>query len=199
MSTELITGIGMESAGPVVQGVVHDLESFFWILCWIVTKYQGPATDDPKFTAYGMFDSSDRATMVTVKRTIIMNETHRPKHLLDLINPFFEPLKATVYRLADILKESYKTENFVGLHESFLLELKNAEDICRQSQVPVAIPRVPGRDLAPPLYMLVADLVQSELTRRQKDLLPPVFKTEHQKAEGGPSGSRSKRQRKGQD
>lgn len=171
MSDEILTGFPSFNA---VHDAVHDLESFFWVLCWLVTKYRGPGLDNPAFHDVArMFFEASRERMGRSKRMIMCEENALENHILPHIQVFFDPLRTTVIKLAEILKGSYAARQFNGLHERFLEVLADAEKICRESKPPDYIVK---EDTDPPTYVSLAHLTRNEQTRRQQDLLPPSLR-----------------------
>jgi len=177
MSSELLLNDPLSDSTPlatIVHDVVHDLESFFWVLCWLATKFNGPDTENPDFEKVEeQFYGVPRAVGFGKKQVILVPD-RRNVYIVNHVTEFFEPLKATINRLAELLKEHYITRNFEGLHEKFLEVLDNAENDCRESTLPY---NVWSGETSPAGYRFpkpLAELQSQEWARRHDDLLPPV-------------------------
>jgi hypothetical protein len=173
MSHELLLGRTLNNPlTPVIHDAVHDLESFFWVLCWLTTKFSGPGVENPHFIEVRKFFEGPPPAIGAYKGLFIYEETNefRDAELTNHVSKFFEPLKTTIHRLAELFKEWYTTRNFEGLHEKFLEVLDHAENECRRSNPPVYIICTLNREQ---VYKPLATFVLAEQTRRSEDLSPP--------------------------
>jgi hypothetical protein len=178
MSNEMLLNesYGDPRAPPPVHDTVHDLESFFWVLCWLVTMFQAPGSQNSTFpeTARQFFMGSAQG-MGYKKRIFIDSKRHRMPYLIDHVTAYFEPLKTTIDSLADLLKECLITQDTEVLYQKFLEELDIAENNCRiwRSNCPSFIDTGLTGENGENLYLSIARLEEAEQIRRCKDMLAP--------------------------
>ncbi|KAI0792041.1 hypothetical protein C8Q75DRAFT_754229 [Abortiporus biennis] len=118
---------------------IHDLESFFWLLCWICLTREGPSTSrqrKPKSSTSDrnlariieeVFDQQDFQKLATKKRDLFSSNALFRKEILQNFAPYFAPFKRLVTRLYNILKSAYETREYDGLHEKFIAVFKKFE------------------------------------------------------------------------
>ncbi|KAI0055625.1 hypothetical protein BV25DRAFT_1865750 [Artomyces pyxidatus] len=133
----------LPESSPVLHGFQHDLESFFWLICWIGMCRQGPgkrrvvwptdakAHKDLSEVIDKLFEQTNM-TNIAIRKYYYMT---RRVSFLDTIEqsftPYFTPLLSTVEELYENLRRAYKTKNFDDLYDQFLLELETAVETCR--------------------------------------------------------------------
>lgn len=131
----------MPATGRTVKhDAVHDLESFFWVLCWLGVSYEGPATrrtcawpedaiirrdlkDSIKFT----FESLDDFTLARQKGHLLVHEDPASSEMSSWFPPYFRPAIRLVAALHEILREAYSKREFTAVHENFLAQFAFAE------------------------------------------------------------------------
>ncbi|TFY75438.1 hypothetical protein EWM64_g8575 [Hericium alpestre] len=128
----------------VAHGAVHDLESFFWVLCWLCVAREGPGRAR-HFSADGLneeqkaqamqiqtaialtFEQKSITGIADRKKNILTEMGGFTKFILNSFTPYFKPLKKLLRWLHGDLHYAYKDRNFNGLHEKFLEYLIVAE------------------------------------------------------------------------
>ncbi|THH12839.1 hypothetical protein EW146_g7317 [Bondarzewia mesenterica] len=144
MSAELASSrhdpyeVGNDSFPKVTRHeLVHDLESFFWVLCWICICRKGPGThrfltvndsEECKEAVSNLFETESTRLNAMAKTQIMEKESRFGSDILKSFSPYFEPLADTIRALRNILREAYSTRKWDGLHQKFLAVLAKAED-----------------------------------------------------------------------
>ena len=172
----------------IVHGAVHDLESFFWVLCWLVTFYDAPGMPKEELPKdlQNLFEvpaqGLDNSKMGFAKRDII--NTKRCKYYLtDYISEYFEPLKDTIEDLANLFQEHYKTRVFTGMHEKFLKVLDDAENNCQVNKPKEYV--ITGiNEKGQRQFMHPEDEVKKEMNCRKNDFILPSKRRHSSVAEG---------------
>lgn len=123
----------------VSHDVVHDLESFFWVLCWLCVSYEGPSTRrthawdkgeavtaNLKGAIRAMFESTD-ARLLASEKALFLISAPQKSELRRWCAPYFRPLLPLVTGLHSTLKDAYATRTFTKLHTEFLEQCAIAE------------------------------------------------------------------------
>ncbi|TFY78658.1 hypothetical protein EWM64_g5356 [Hericium alpestre] len=117
----------------VKHDAVHDLESFFWVLCWICMAREGPAKPrvfnptemtPPRQWLIKIFEQRNSTNLALQKKEIISSPKKFKSRILDSFSPYFKPLAPLVDALYRELRIAYMTGEFKGLHQTFLDSLK---------------------------------------------------------------------------
>ncbi|TFY75196.1 hypothetical protein EWM64_g8813, partial [Hericium alpestre] len=117
----------------VEHDAVHDLESFFWVLCWICMARDGPGKprvfDPAEMTVpqqwlIKIFEQRNCTNIALQKKELISSPETFQSGVLDSFSPYFEPLAPLVDALYRELRIAYMTGKFKGLHQTFLDSLK---------------------------------------------------------------------------
>ncbi|TFY81590.1 hypothetical protein EWM64_g2420 [Hericium alpestre] len=128
----------------VTHDAVHDLESFFWVLCWLCVAREGPGrarhfnTDGLSEeqvaeaiqihdTVVAAFEQKSTSGIATRKHNILVEMGSFTSTILNSFTPYFEPLETLLCWLHGDLHRAYKNRNFEGLHGKFLAYLTAAE------------------------------------------------------------------------
>lgn len=124
----------------IKHDIVHDLESFFWVLCWLCVSYEGPSTrrtqawdEDETLTTNlkqairKTFESPDAVVLASQKTALLIHSDPDDSKLDTWCTPYFHPLLPLVTGLHATLKEAYGTRTFTGLHRQFLEQFAFAE------------------------------------------------------------------------
>lgn len=124
----------------VKHDAIHDLESFFWVLCWLGVSYEGPATRrtsawpedaiirrDLKDSIKATFESPDDFTLARQKGHLLVHENPASSEMSSWFPPYFRPALRLVAALHEILKDAYSKSKFTGVHERFLKQFAFAE------------------------------------------------------------------------
>lgn len=146
-----------ESTSPslIPHRPIHDVESFFWLLCWICMSRRGPCTprgDLPPETSV-MQDTDkkdaekDKLALSAVddlfncpmricgvrKRDVLLwvqdYEGDVERHLA----PYFRPLQACLFSLRRLLYNAYLSKKDDDIHEQFLEVLESAVGVLKDS------------------------------------------------------------------
>ncbi|ETW77007.1 hypothetical protein HETIRDRAFT_460499 [Heterobasidion irregulare TC 32-1] len=134
----------LRSTGRVVHSVIHDLESFFWVLLYLCLTRDGPGggrrielsineplTEETKpiyAAVYCLFDSEDDHTLWNNKRLLFNNPDDLDEIILKCIHPYFDSLKPLISRWWKTLRFGYMTYNdYVAgsLHDRVLTSLED--------------------------------------------------------------------------
>lgn len=118
---------------------IHDMEGFFWILCWLCISYTGPGTrvvfekEDGvdhylMKTIKKLFDGEDFDGNGDAKRLIIKNVDEFQQSIADHIQAYFHPIKDVVTDLHDVLREAYRTRSWPDIHDKFIAIFAAAEE-----------------------------------------------------------------------
>lgn len=127
----------------VKHDIVHDLESFFWILCWLCAKYSGPSiprTYSPIFPEdndekdkevkqyiHNTFESTDAWRIASTKTFLMTCEDPESSEMIRHAAPYFSLVCGLITAMHAILREAYKERKFDGLHEGFIEQCGFAE------------------------------------------------------------------------
>lgn len=119
---------------------IHNLEAFFWILCWLCISYNGPgrrvvlnkkSSEDKRLKniIYKLFDGDHAGHNVEAKRNIITRDLVFERNILDNIQPYFLLIHDTIIELYLLLQTAYQTRTWPTIHEDFLLTLSKANTL----------------------------------------------------------------------
>jgi hypothetical protein len=112
---------------------VHDLEGFFWVLCYLCMTREGPNSRRPELrettapatkqlhaAVSAFFEQEDREKIGTQKIEALRFSEGFEDEVLKYFHPLFETLKPLALGLHDVLSKAYSTRDFTGLHDKFL-------------------------------------------------------------------------------
>ncbi|KAI0047792.1 hypothetical protein FA95DRAFT_1678859 [Auriscalpium vulgare] len=118
----------------IKHNLVHDLESYFWVLCWIGVCRKGPGqqrvvTSMPKSQRDNWqeevdtnFEEKRPKAIANAKQDLILKPKAFGASVLDLLSPYFtEPLRAPLLQLHNALRTAYQKHDYSDkLYETFL-------------------------------------------------------------------------------
>lgn len=118
---------------------IHDMEGFFWILCWLCISFTGPGArvvfekeDDIDqhlmMTIKKLFDGEDFDANSDAKRLVITAQYHFQQKILNNMQMYFHPLADTLFKLWNVLREAYQTRSWSDIHEKFIAIFAAAEE-----------------------------------------------------------------------
>ncbi|EIN08098.1 hypothetical protein PUNSTDRAFT_144526 [Punctularia strigosozonata HHB-11173 SS5] len=131
--------------GPIKQGVIHDIESFFWVLIYVclVRRDDGRLRDElrsdpPEGDTYAktlhnivycLFDTSDEETLRSNKFELFENPADMENYVIRYFHPSMACLKPFVRKWWKLLIFSYRAYNAFtpGVIHSQVLRLFNDE------------------------------------------------------------------------
>ena len=95
----------------VVHALQHDLESFFWVLCWLVTHFVMPGRmraieDIPEAVLELLNEETSAETMALRKTNFWLRHTF--DDIAEGITPYFQPLEGTLKSWMETLYVFYK-------------------------------------------------------------------------------------------
>ncbi|KAI0363870.1 hypothetical protein BV20DRAFT_83565 [Pilatotrama ljubarskyi] len=99
MAFEILRGV---TSGPTVHHIHHDLESFYWVLLWVVlrhTKHDHPKGQHACTQVFKFGDDSESSAM---KRDWIVDQARAPLGIADN-----EPLSTLLADLSDIVGDNF--------------------------------------------------------------------------------------------
>ncbi|KAI0792062.1 hypothetical protein C8Q75DRAFT_890210 [Abortiporus biennis] len=137
---------------PIYHSPIHDLESFFWLLCWICLTRSGPSTsrlgeldvksnkDDQKIALliHDLFREEDMIKLGENKRKYFVNSKYFAE-LLASLSPYFADFDSLIEELRGVLYYAYENQGFDGLHEDFLEHLDLFIDWLDQNEVDIPL------------------------------------------------------------
>ncbi|EJD02664.1 uncharacterized protein FOMMEDRAFT_167852 [Fomitiporia mediterranea MF3/22] len=104
-----------ETSNRVKHAYYHDLESIFYVLCWLCTSQEGPNNTErdhrtfdfnksevAKWTGAGM-DNPTFDAIKTRKSAIVCNDTEFTEKILSDFAPYFDSIKRCVLKLRDMM------------------------------------------------------------------------------------------------
>ena len=107
--------IDLLRAVDVQHTAAHDLESFIYLLCWIITLYDGPRSqlrkDSKKLALEGWYKGHDLATITNHKKGCISSASH-----LDDITEYYSNLHACVAVLSALIHQQQQYSHCIA-HE----------------------------------------------------------------------------------
>jgi hypothetical protein len=100
MSSEIILDENvLNQEQRVKHGPQHDLESFFWVLCWLATHFIMPgcmrAREDIPRIVLELFSEEIGPQMMAMKKTVFWHR-HKFDTIAKGITPYFRPLEGTL-------------------------------------------------------------------------------------------------------
>lgn len=118
---------------------IHDMEGFFWILCWLCISFTGPGArvvfekeDDIDqhlmMTIKKLFDGEDFDANSDAKRLVITAQYHFQQKILNNMQTYFHPLADTLFKLWNVLREAYQTRSWSDIHDKFIAIFAAAEE-----------------------------------------------------------------------
>ncbi|KAL4243383.1 hypothetical protein ABKN59_011329 [Abortiporus biennis] len=124
-----------EPADIIYHQPVHDLESFFWLLCWICVTREGPSTRrdlDIKNKEHRpviriihqLFEEESMTILGSNKRKVFKLYDTFETTVIDNFTPYFRPFGSLVSKLHAVLFRAYSSRNFDGLHDQFIEKIK---------------------------------------------------------------------------
>ncbi|KAL4242321.1 hypothetical protein ABKN59_012031 [Abortiporus biennis] len=133
---EANTDAHQKTTAPIYHSPIHDLESFFWLLCWICITRSGPSTsrlgqldvkfnkDDQKIALlnHDLFEEEDMVKLGNNKRRYFTN-TEFMNELVDCFSPYFAKFSALVLSLHLTLYDAYEKQEFDDIHKTVLMKL----------------------------------------------------------------------------
>ncbi|KAA1475867.1 hypothetical protein DENSPDRAFT_826579 [Dentipellis sp. KUC8613] len=154
----------------IKHDAIHDLEAFFWVLCWICIAREGPGASRTTWSkvgnpdaishiqdlAYQTFEQEDECKISACKKDLLAGLMEWKDFLFSLA-PYFSPLIPCLRQLRRVLFAAYTSREFSSVHASFLRILSDAE----------ALPSVRGWHLSNPEYQEMEVAVQQ---RREEDI-----------------------------
>ncbi|KAI5987298.1 hypothetical protein EDD15DRAFT_2173804 [Pisolithus albus] len=100
MAVELLRAVNNK---PVKHTVAHDLESFVYLLCWIVTFFAGPESrlrkDSTKLAIEGWYTGNDLLAFANNKEGCMVSASH-----LEDITSYYRVLSACVGMLSELVR-----------------------------------------------------------------------------------------------
>lgn len=114
------SGILFSPSGGVKHQPIHDLESFFWVLCWLCIFREGPAHKRENWgdndqerqaareNAINVFELTELTKIATMKRRLILQHVNFMTMLSQIFTPFCSPLRYEVGLLYQALRRTYK-------------------------------------------------------------------------------------------
>lgn len=121
---------------PIVvrHDLIHDMEAMFWLLCWLSITFAGPGRpiapkpeDFVTFVRHELFDGIVFQANAMAKRVVIASAGDFRQRILDLVQPYFQPLKPTLRSLWTLLREAYQHRAWDNIHRDILKILEDAE------------------------------------------------------------------------
>lgn len=174
---------------PVKHDIVHDLESFFWVLCWLCVSYEGPSTrrttawpEDEASTAclkkeiWDTFESTDPTSLASQKRGLLIHSDPDGSVLVRWCTPYFYPLLRLVIGVHATLKEAYENRTFTKLYPEILDQFAFAETMAG----------VPTRNATHPMYRAQEEAEDATRKREregpftEESTSPKVWKSKEQ-------------------
>ncbi|KZT25676.1 hypothetical protein NEOLEDRAFT_1178145 [Neolentinus lepideus HHB14362 ss-1] len=124
----------------------HEIEGFFWVLCWISLTREAPGVYRPPREPVDLIFHSDLDTMGKIKGHIINDASSMEEYVLGNLAPYFSPLKSTLEDLRRILCEGYWNRANLGYeHPSAVQGLtERFLDILEASEASVDLLQPPG-------------------------------------------------------
>lgn len=128
---ELYRGTRTGPKPDIKPAPIHDLESFFWVLCWICVMREGPSTPrQPTSQADKMaiqagaslFENSKPEHAAYAKRKLLTNNKEFKHWSYANVAPYFCFLLPTLGRLAQHILKAHETRQFDGVHDAFVDE-----------------------------------------------------------------------------
>ncbi|KAI5986620.1 hypothetical protein EDD15DRAFT_2373063 [Pisolithus albus] len=100
MAVELLRAVNNK---PVKHTVAHDLESFVYLLCWIVTFFAGPESqhrkDSTKLAIEGWYTGNDLLAIANNKEGCMASASH-----LEGITSYYRVLSACIGMLSELVR-----------------------------------------------------------------------------------------------
>ncbi|KAA1475872.1 hypothetical protein DENSPDRAFT_853289 [Dentipellis sp. KUC8613] len=139
MDQEKGAGVPAQPMPGIKHDAIHDLESFFWVLCWICLTREGPGrsretwSDSPaqtnamKAVIKDVYEKGDPAALANEKLKLLGSAGNWTNIIWRSTAPYFHPLSRYLFRLRQLLWETYASRDFDRIHEDFLAILTEAE------------------------------------------------------------------------
>jgi hypothetical protein len=114
---------------------LHDLESVFWVVCWICLTRDGPgqwrqdlkkAGSPAAIIVTSIFEPESPRAGGEDKRELFGNTIIFTRDIVDNIAPYFEPLKPLVTEFYRILRTAYRNASYERLHMAVMTNLDHA-------------------------------------------------------------------------
>ncbi|KAJ3491172.1 hypothetical protein NLI96_g892 [Meripilus lineatus] len=118
---------------------IHDMESFFWLLCWICMSRRGPSTsregislgvdkneaerDELAKQAVKWLFDCPMETCANRKRKVLTIDTDFNRCVIQHLAPYFLPLRPTLDGLRWALLLAYEMKEYDGIHDEFIVVL----------------------------------------------------------------------------
>ncbi|TFY70025.1 hypothetical protein EVG20_g2910 [Dentipellis fragilis] len=127
------------AASGVKHDAIHDLESLFWVLCWICLTREGPgkiretwpkSTEQVNLiraTIAETFEHNSSKDIARFKLELLGTLGTWSNKIMGAASPYFMPLSDCLYDLHELLWDTYGTRDFSRIHEEFLAILAQAE------------------------------------------------------------------------
>lgn len=173
MSSEIILNENtMTRKKRVKHGPQHDLESFFWVLCWLATHFDMPGHMRPKEdipeVVVELFDEEAGPQAMALSKKVFWNQ-NTFEEMAEGMTPYFRPLEDTLKSWMEILYVFYQ-------------ETARASRLSADRRMPLTFPQ----ELLHAIFLQAFDGVvvdddmdeqykearEAELERRRVDLLP---------------------------
>jgi len=111
MSSEIILNENtMTRKKRVNHGPQHDLESFFWVLCWLATHFDMPghmrAKEDIPEAVVELFDDEAGPQAMALSKKVFWNQ-NTFEEMAEGMTPYFRPLEDTLKSWMKILHVFY--------------------------------------------------------------------------------------------
>ncbi|EJD02666.1 uncharacterized protein FOMMEDRAFT_167854 [Fomitiporia mediterranea MF3/22] len=178
-----------ESSNGVPHAYYHDLESIFYVLCWICTSQEGPNNTErdcrtfdfnksevAKWTGAGMENRSSDFIQLR-KAATVENRSWFIKKVVRQFAPYFEPIKDCVIDLRNVMvnvgsrpKHSFDVE---AVKENIVFQ-----DECRRIGISVPISfwmNIPNSQREPcDVFNTIYDIIDGTLATLGEPSLPPT-------------------------
>ncbi|TFK49031.1 hypothetical protein OE88DRAFT_1809909 [Heliocybe sulcata] len=101
---------------------IHELEGFFWVLCWICLTREAPGIYRQSSQKVALIFDSNLDTMGNIKGRIMIDASTMEEYVLSNLAPYFFPLKATLEDLRRILCQGYWNRAILGYEHPLAVE-----------------------------------------------------------------------------
>ncbi|TFY73880.1 hypothetical protein EWM64_g10132, partial [Hericium alpestre] len=126
----------------IPHDAVHDLESFFWVFCWLCMTREGPgkkrefkrgtlspeALVEAQNAQVAIFETFENGYNTPEKKKDLMtSESTFEEKIIASFTPYFGPVKPVVRYLYRALQKAFRKRKFDELHTTFIDVFKVAE------------------------------------------------------------------------
>ncbi|KAI0792165.1 hypothetical protein C8Q75DRAFT_864673 [Abortiporus biennis] len=141
---------GMKSAAKrnfIYHQPVHDLESFFWLLCWICVTRAGPSTgreydlnSEKDLSAIdlvkNLFEEENMVTLGNNKRDLFQSPSLFGCTIKETVTPYFNCFVDLLISLHIALYVAYRDGEYEDLHEKFIEKIKSFRNSLKDAKIP---------------------------------------------------------------